>query len=189
MAKFAFWKTYVSGEMISWGDYVFSFWIFGFWRQIYNFPWGWSNLRKNRVFGKNGFFLAFLSVTLSLSFFLAVQWWTMMHSMCYTKYMIYGAAARAWGVTHGLGQMMLEKQVPWFKSSKMRLVAFSRGIKHFCMKKTHSFRRHKPLSHELGNEWVSERMSGPALCTRRLHNHSTDRATFRTSNVMASFVH
>ena len=54
-----------------------------------------------------------------------------MHSMCYKKYVIYGAAVRDWGVAHGLGQMMLVKQVPWFKSSKMRLVAFSRGITQF----------------------------------------------------------
>ena len=34
-----------------------------------------------------------------------------------------------------------------------------------CMKSTHSFQRHKPLSHELGSEWVSER-GGKNECSR-----------------------
>ena len=117
MAKFAFSKTYVSGEMISWGDYVFSFLIFGFWRQIYNFPWGGSKLRKKRVFGKKRHF-AGISFSYSFSkLFLAAQWWNVMNSMCYKKYVMYGAAVRDWGVAHGPGQMMEAKQVAWFKSS------------------------------------------------------------------------
>ena len=62
MAKFAFWRTYVSGEMISWGDYVLSFLIFLFRRQIYNFPWGGSKSRKNDFFGKPAFCWHFLQL-------------------------------------------------------------------------------------------------------------------------------
>ena len=77
----------------------------------------WAKIEKKTSFWKKQHF-AGISFSYSFSkLFLAAQWWNVMNSMCYKKYVIYGAAVGDWGVAHWPGQMMEAKQVAWFKSS------------------------------------------------------------------------